>query len=180
MGCTGVSSTGCGLWFVACGLRFPFIIHVFCFMNWLVAISLLLCVRRVCAECVVQAAAAKADASGRRDSELRVMLCVRTDLGMKVAVQGLCFMFCVLCFSHFTLHVSRFTFHVSRLMFYISIFMPHPSTFSVTHPPSHPPFTPAPSPAKWLLSAGTPSWACETHCVMNHSPTSHLHHESPV
>ena len=72
----------------------------------------------MCAECV-QAAAAKADASGRRDSELRVMLCVRTDLGMKVAVQGLWFMVYVLCFIFYVLcflfYVLHFNLHVASL-----------------------------------------------------------------
>jgi hypothetical protein len=129
-------------------------------LNWLLAIELavghspsILCVQSVCA-----GSCCKADASGRRDSELRVMLCVRTDLGMKVAVQGLwfmvyvlCFMFYVLCFMFYALY---FMFCVSCFMFYISIFMPHPSTFSVTHPRISSSINSCPQPGKVAAQCG--------------------------
>lgn len=77
----------------------------------------------------------KADASGRRDSELRVMLCVRTDLGMKVAVQGLWFMFYVLCFM---LYVSCFMLYVLCFLFYVLHFNLHAASFNLQcHAPTH-------------------------------------------
>ena len=84
----------------------------------------------------MQAAAAKADASGRRDSELRVMLCVRTDLGMKVAVQGLWFMVYVLWFMLyvlcFMLYILCFVFLVLCFTFQSSCRILQPSV-SRTH-----------------------------------------------
>ena len=68
-------------------------------------------------------------------SELRVMLCVRTDLGMKVAVQGLWFMFYVLCFM---LYVSCFMLYVLCFLFYVLHFNLHAASFNLQcHAPTH-------------------------------------------